>query len=341
MDFASPQAPLPQERLSLPAVAAATLLHVALLWFILQTTPVVQVTRQVVYQLLTPITRVADPAPITPPRTPIQAPKPQPMPVTPPRTVTPKAIVETPAPAQPISEPPALEPTVVERPPAKELVRTIREKPLEVAPEKLPPKVQLDALPALLPPVEVIRPEPLPPIALPPVPLPPAPKPEPKPLPEPVAAPAPAPAPVAPPVPAPVAMPAPAAPAAVAPVPTPAPAPTAAAARPAAITPAAPAAVLPGTAVPAPPGVPATSATPIGNTTGAQRPEYPYLMNRQPRQKSYAELAREQLNPGGPRDKFADSVDGAEKPDCMAGNQAGGLLAAPLIAYKAATGKCK
>ncbi len=70
-------------------------------------------------------------------------------------------------------------------------------------------------------------------------------------------------------------------------------------------------------------------------------PNYPYYMNRQPRHKSFAELANEQLNPGGKRDKFADSVDAAEKPDCLAANQAGGLLAAPLIAYKAATGKCK
>ncbi len=68
---------------------------------------------------------------------------------------------------------------------------------------------------------------------------------------------------------------------------------------------------------------------------------YPYLMNLQPRQKSFAELANEQLNPGGRRDKFADAIDAAEKPDCLAGNQAGGLLAAPLIAFKAATGKCK
>lgn len=70
-------------------------------------------------------------------------------------------------------------------------------------------------------------------------------------------------------------------------------------------------------------------------------PSYPYLMNRQGRQKSFAELANEQLNPGGRRDKFADAVDSAEKPDCLAPNQNGGLLAAPLIAYKAATGKCK
>jgi hypothetical protein len=68
---------------------------------------------------------------------------------------------------------------------------------------------------------------------------------------------------------------------------------------------------------------------------------YPNYMEKRPRQKSFAEMANEQLNPGGRRDKFVDSVDAAEKPDCLAANQAGGLLAAPLIAYKAATGKCK
>ena len=64
-------------------------------------------------------------------------------------------------------------------------------------------------------------------------------------------------------------------------------------------------------------------------------------MNRTAPAKSYAELAREQPNPGGRVTSSPTPVDGAEKPDCMAGNQAGGLLAAPLIAYKAATGKCK
>lgn len=68
---------------------------------------------------------------------------------------------------------------------------------------------------------------------------------------------------------------------------------------------------------------------------------YPTNMEKRPRQKSFAEMANEQLNPGGRRDKFVESVDAAEKPDCLAANQAGGLLAAPLIAFKAATGKCK
>lgn len=197
MDFSSHQAPQLQERLSLPAVATAALLHVALLWFILQTTPEVQITRQVVYQLLTPITRVAEPTPIAPPPPPVKAPKPRPTPTAPPV-----------------------------------------------------------------------------PLAVP----------------------------------------------ATAPVPVPAEAPTAA---------------------PTTLAMPDGGTAPIGNSTGTQRPEYPYLMNRQPRQKSYAELAREQLNPGGPRNKFAAAIDGAEKPDCLAGNPTGDLLAAPLIVYKAATGKCK
>ncbi len=68
---------------------------------------------------------------------------------------------------------------------------------------------------------------------------------------------------------------------------------------------------------------------------------YPDYMKMKPRQKSFAELANEQLNPGGRRNKLADSIDAAEMPDCLAANQAGGLLAAPLIALKAATGKCK
>jgi hypothetical protein len=64
-------------------------------------------------------------------------------------------------------------------------------------------------------------------------------------------------------------------------------------------------------------------------------------MEKRPRQKSFAELANEQLNPGGRRDKFADAVDAAEKPDCATAYQGMGLLAAPVIAFKAATDKCK
>jgi len=87
--------------------------------------------------------------------------------------------------------------------------------------------------------------------------------------------------------------------------------------------------------------VPAAAPPPAGGAAGGSGLIYPNYMKMQPRQKSFSELANEQLNPGGRRDKFADSIDAAERPDCLAANQAGGLLAAPLIAFKAATGKCK
>lgn len=64
-------------------------------------------------------------------------------------------------------------------------------------------------------------------------------------------------------------------------------------------------------------------------------------MERQPRQKSFSELANEQLNPGGARNRLAQGMEGAEKPDCLAPNQSGGLLAAPLIALNTLQGKCK
>ena len=137
--FRQPQAPLPQERLSLPAVAAATLLHVALLWFILQTTPVVQVTRQVVYQLLTPITRVADPTPSHRRAPPIQAPKPQLHACHAPRTVTPRPSSRRQRQPSPYrNHPPSNR--LSWSAPEKELVRTVREKPLEVAPKSFHPR---------------------------------------------------------------------------------------------------------------------------------------------------------------------------------------------------------
>ena len=79
---------------------------------------------------------------------------------------------------------------------------------------------------------------------------------------------------------------------------------------------------------------------------------YPYLMKPPPpRQKSYAELANEQLNPGGHKDKFVSGMEAAGKPDCLGTNQTGnsnigpvalsGLFAAPGIAVQALQGKCK
>ena len=65
------------------------------------------------------------------------------------------------------------------------------------------------------------------------------------------------------------------------------------------------------------------------------------MLDRTPKQRSLAEMANEQLNPGGKRDKFATGVEESAKPDCLAPNQAGGLLAAPVIAALAVQGKCK
>lgn len=65
------------------------------------------------------------------------------------------------------------------------------------------------------------------------------------------------------------------------------------------------------------------------------------MLGNQPRQRSLSEMVNEQLNPGGKRDKFADSVEQSVKPDCLGPNQAGGLLAAPVIAVQAIRDKCK
>lgn len=67
------------------------------------------------------------------------------------------------------------------------------------------------------------------------------------------------------------------------------------------------------------------------------------------RQRSLAELANEQLNGGRRRDKLAEGVAGAEKPDCLSPNAGTSLLGIPVvglfklpaIAVDAAQGKCK
>ncbi len=74
-------------------------------------------------------------------------------------------------------------------------------------------------------------------------------------------------------------------------------------------------------------------------------------MKMQPRQKSFAELANEQLNPGGRKNKFVAAMEGAATPDCLGKEQTGtvsqgqvnfnGLLAGPALAAQALQGKCK
>ena len=74
-------------------------------------------------------------------------------------------------------------------------------------------------------------------------------------------------------------------------------------------------------------------------------------MKMQPRQRSFSDLANEQLNPGGRKNKFVAAMEGAEIPDCLGKNQTGhagmggigfeGLMAAPALAAQALQGKCK
>ena len=74
-------------------------------------------------------------------------------------------------------------------------------------------------------------------------------------------------------------------------------------------------------------------------------------MKMQPRQKSFAELANEKLNPGGRKNKFVAAMEGAANPDCLGKEQTGtvsqgqvsfgGLMAGPALAAQALQGKCK
>jgi hypothetical protein len=52
-------------------------------------------------------------------------------------------------------------------------------------------------------------------------------------------------------------------------------------------------------------------------------------------------MANEQLNGTERRDRLADGVSAAEKPDCINSGQALGLLAPIAIAYNVVKDKCK
>jgi hypothetical protein len=56
---------------------------------------------------------------------------------------------------------------------------------------------------------------------------------------------------------------------------------------------------------------------------------------------SLSEMANAQLRRGEPKDPMAEAVGSAENPDCIQPNSSSGLLAAPMMAYKALAGKCK
>ena len=58
------------------------------------------------------------------------------------------------------------------------------------------------------------------------------------------------------------------------------------------------------------------------------------------RQRSLAELANEQLNGGQRRDRFAEGVSAAAKPDCVRPDADANLLNLVLIPLAAARDKC-
>jgi hypothetical protein len=89
---------------------------------------------------------------------------------------------------------------------------------------------------------------------------------------------------------------------------------------------------LPSSTLPASPGMDSTA------PGGAALMLPDHYRDTRPRQKSYAEMANEQLNPGEHRNRLAESIKEAVVPDCMSG---GGLLGLPVIIYKAVNGKCK
>lgn len=251
----------------MPALVTAGVMHVALLWLALQAAPAVQSARQVMVQLLAPITLLREKPPV-PPAAPLRAVNP-----------------------------------VRERTPSPALSRSV--KAIESPPEKpVPPRPQ----PPVPPPPVAAPPEPVVPEPPAPSPLPPPPKPEPAPVPEPVPEPV--------------------------PVPVPAPAPAPAVARPVAITPVDKAPVLPEPGGPGG-GQPASGAVKLPPGL------YPYLMKNAPRQRSLAEMANEQINGGRQRDKVAEGIAGAAKPDCIGPNNSNGLFSVLTIPIAAAMDKCK
>jgi hypothetical protein len=108
--------------------------------------------------------------------------------------------------------------------------------------------------------------------------------------------------------------------------------------RPAAITPVEP---LAPAAAPTQAGG-SGSAAPVPGAARAPSAIYPNTMRAPARQRSLAEMANEQLNGGQPRrDKLAEGVSAAEKPDCIGPNSGGSLFGLITIPIAAAMDKCK
>lgn len=67
---------------------------------------------------------------------------------------------------------------------------------------------------------------------------------------------------------------------------------------------------------------------------------YPGMYNPA-RGRSLAELANEQLNGGKRRDRYAEGIADAAKPDCIEANAGGSLFGLITIPIAAARDKCK
>jgi hypothetical protein len=311
---------LPPQRLSTQALVTVGVLHVAVLWAMLQSGAAVQATRQVVIQYFSPITQLREKSMLAP----VQAATPVPKRVA--VAVSPPARVETPAlPVEPTPMP---------------IIRKLEAQTAQRVTVKIQDiKQQTDMPPVAELPTTRIEP------MLAPVPILPSPEPLPLPKPPPVQVQVPESAPPPLPMP-PVPTPEPAVPPAAAPAPPSAPtpaAPFAAPARAAAITPmeihSATANAAGGTgsvgrtalqpAVGAPPGGPGLNLN------------YNVKADNRGRQRTTAEMANEQLNGTERRDRLADGVSAAEKPDCINSGQALGLLAPIAIAYNVVKDKCK
>jgi len=349
-------AALPRQRMSPSALATAGVLHVALLWALLQYTPVQQAIRQVVSYARpispTPAPPVASRAiTIRPPAITSPAESASVFSKTPESSVPLKTTTQlpdmlqskTPVPGpRNVESPPVVEPTIVESAPA----------PVPIPAPEVPPPPPMPAVPAppVAPPVPQEVPPP-PPIEIPPVPLPapapvpvpapapapaPAPVPAPAPAPTPIAAPAPAPEPVAAPAPVPappapqpvqrlqapvidVPVPATAAPPAAA---TPVQSPPSPGAGPGSATPGSPGAGTPGGTAPGPgsgragPAPAAPAAVPPAPIVVPAIPPHPGPYRIQ-RQRSLAEMANEQLRRGKPKDPMAETMEGAAIDDCL------------------------
>lgn len=83
------------------------------------------------------------------------------------------------------------------------------------------------------------------------------------------------------------------------------------------------------------------TAPPAGGGAAPASNLYPYVMRNSPRQRSLAELANEQLNGNGSRNRLGEAVAGAGKPDCIGPNSGGSLLAIVTLPIAAALDKCK